>query len=92
MFTGMSVLQGIFLYVLFLLPGGISYLAISNVKFYWYGYAYDYYVNKNVDSLIPFLHVAKLAAHKSFSTSVFVYIGLIVLFYIVALITYQKEE
>ena len=92
MFTGMSVLQGIFLYVLFLLPGGISYLAISNVKFYWYGYAYDYYVNKNVDSLIPFLHVAKLAAHKSFSTSVFVYIGLIVLFYIVALITYQKRR
>ncbi|MFP7735431.1 hypothetical protein ACLHDF_18825 [Priestia aryabhattai] len=92
MFTGMSVLQGIFLYVLFLLPDGLSYLAISNVKLYWYGYAYDYYMSKNIDRLVPFLHVVQMVAHKSFSTSVFVYIGLIILFYIIALITYQKRR
>ncbi|WP_241475556.1 DUF6449 domain-containing protein [Priestia flexa] len=92
MFTGISILQAIFLYVLFLLPGGFVMLLLSNLKFYWYGFPIDYYLNKSAEKLIPFLHATELMTKKNLTISPWIYVILIIIFYAIGYIAYKKRH
>jgi ABC-2 type transport system permease protein len=43
MLTGMTTVQAALSFLLLLLPVGLSYLLLSNVRLYAYGFAYEYY-------------------------------------------------
>ncbi|TYR80690.1 multidrug ABC transporter permease [Priestia megaterium] len=92
MFTGMSVLQGIFLYILFLLPGGLAVLVLTNINFYWHGFAYNFYINQNLENIFPYINATRLLIKMQLSVNIWFYLALIVIFYAVGFISYRKRD
>ncbi|MCL7745715.1 DUF6449 domain-containing protein [Halalkalibacter alkaliphilus] len=90
--TGMSVLQGALIYIMLLFPAGISILVLMNLQFSLYGLSADYYLNKNVERLIPFVRVNELT-HTSLTMLEFIgYLLFIVFFYLCSLWMYRKRN
>ncbi|WP_203362673.1 DUF6449 domain-containing protein [Bacillus sp. REN10] len=57
MLTGMSVMQILFTYALFLLPIGFIVLAVYNLKFLLHGFSAEYYLNFNLERFIIFSRI-----------------------------------
>ncbi|PAQ15531.1 hypothetical protein CD798_07035 [Bacillaceae bacterium SAOS 7] len=57
MLTGMSVMQLLFTYALFLLPIGFLMLAVYNIEFLLHGFPADYYLNFNLERFIIFSRI-----------------------------------
>jgi ABC-2 type transport system permease protein len=92
MFTGMSVLQGIFAYILFLFPAGMIVLFTLNLKYFLYGFAYDYYLSQKLENLVPFIRVTQLISRPFQPLEMSIYIVLIVVFYGVSIWLYKKRH
>jgi ABC-2 type transport system permease protein len=92
MLTGMSVLQGALIYIMLLFPAGISILVLMNLQFSLYGLSADYYLNQNVERLIPFVRVNELT-HTSLTVLEFIgYLLFIIFFYLCSLWMYRNRN
>jgi ABC-2 type transport system permease protein len=92
MFTGMSVLHGALIYILLFFPAGILVLTFMNTKYFLFGFAVDYYLDANIETIIPFARASQMAVNPLAGTEMLMYVMLIILFYVVALFVYKKRH
>lgn len=91
-FTGMSVLQGALTYILLFLPAGLIILTFMNAKYFLFGFSVNYYLNQQVEWLIPYVRAFEMTRHPLTGTEWIVYGLLIVIFYTLSLIVYKKRQ
>ncbi|WP_096201371.1 DUF6449 domain-containing protein [Bacillus sp. FJAT-45350] len=91
MFTGMSVLHAGLVYILFLFPAGISFLLFINMKFYLFGFSYDYYFNQ-FDQIVPFVRLSQLVHQPLTVMEIISYTILIIIFIFIGFISYKKRN
>jgi ABC-2 type transport system permease protein len=92
MMTGMSTLQVVFTYILFLFPAGITILLLTNTSFLLVGFPADYYLSKNLEEIVPFYRYLNFEAEPLTAGESLVYLLLIMLFLIFAIWLYQKRH
>ncbi|MFC4183461.1 DUF6449 domain-containing protein [Saccharococcus thermophilus] len=92
MMTGMSTLQVVFTYILFLFPAGITVLLLTNTSFLLVGFPADYYLSKNLEEIVPFFRYLRLEAAPLTAGELLAYLLLIMLFLIFAIWLYQKRH
>ncbi|NEW01789.1 multidrug ABC transporter permease [Bacillus megaterium] len=93
MFTGMSILQGAFVYILFILPAALIQFFIMNINFYWYGFATNYYSGQNIQNLVPFVRIIDLLdTGKESYLSLVIYAVVACVLCFIACIAYQKRS
>jgi ABC-2 type transport system permease protein len=92
MMTGMSTLQIVLTYILFLFPAGITYLLLTNTSFLLVGFSVDYYLSKNLEAIVPFIRYLNLEVESLTAGELLVYLLLIILFLILAIWLYQKRH
>jgi ABC-2 type transport system permease protein len=92
MMTGMSTLQVVFTYILFLFPAGITVLLLANTSFLLVGFSADYYLSKNLEKIVPFYRYLNLETKSLTTGESLVYLLLIILFLIFAIWLYQKRH
>ncbi|ARK29638.1 DUF6449 domain-containing protein [Halalkalibacter krulwichiae] len=92
MFTGMSLLQGAFTYILFVFPVGVTVLFLSNLEFYLFGFTSHYYLTQQFERMIPFIRMTQLDQHPLTYIEVTSYIVISLLFYLCALLVYKKRQ
>ncbi len=90
--TGISVLQGALSYILLLFPAGISVLVLMNMKYVLFGFAADYYLNANLEHIIPFFRFIELRTKPLTVAEVSGYLFLIVVFCALSLWLYKKRH
>lgn len=91
MFTGISVLQGAFTYIVFLLPVGITTLFCMNISYFLDGFSVEYVLNQNMERLIIFFRAINLTYEPLTAFEFFVIFLLIVLCYLVSFIAHEKR-
>ncbi|MDT8861144.1 ABC transporter permease [Alkalihalobacillus sp. MEB130] len=91
MFTGMSLLQGALTYILFFFPVGVTILFVSNIEFYLFGFTSHYYLNQQLESLIPFIRITQLDRLPLSIIESMIYLLLCIVFYVAAVIAYKKR-
>ena len=92
MFTGMSVLQGILLYIMLLFPAGVTVLIFMNLEYFLFGFTAEYYLNKNIEKMIPFYRVGEMMYQPFTAQDIYIYLILIVVFYVISLVVYKKRD
>lgn len=92
MFTGISVLQGAFAYILFLFPAGISVLVLMNMKYLLSGFAADYYLSANLERIVPFFRFIELAQRSLTIQEIISYAAFIVLCCGLSIWLYKKRH
>jgi len=92
MFTGMSVLQGALTYILFVFPVGVVVLFSANLDFYLFGFTSNYYLTQKLETVIPFVRLMEIERVPFTISETLIYVGLIVVFYLAALLAYQKRH
>lgn len=90
--TGISAVQVVLTYIFLIFPAGIMILLYFNLKYFIYGFAYDYYFNQNIELLSPIIRMVALDRWNVTATEVLVYIALTVVFYLLGLFAYQKRH
>jgi ABC-2 type transport system permease protein len=90
--TGMSTLQVVLTYILFLFPAGITVLLVTNISFLLVGFPADYYLSKNLEEIVPFFRYLQLEAEPLTAGESLAYLLLILLFLILAIWLYQKRH
>ncbi|ANB61783.1 DUF6449 domain-containing protein [Anoxybacteroides amylolyticum] len=92
MFTGISVLQGAFAYILFLFPAGISVLILMNMRYVLSGFAADYYLSANLERIVPFFRFVELADKPLASFEMARYALAIVVCYLLSIWLYKQRH
>jgi ABC-2 type transport system permease protein len=93
MLTGISVVQGVLTFIILLFPVGICVLFVLNLKFFLYGFAYDYFSElKLIENFSPITRILKLPQEPIGWGEAFVYIMLSILFYSLSLYLYKKRN
>jgi ABC-2 type transport system permease protein len=92
MMTGMSTLQVVFTYILFLFPAGITMLLLTNTSYLLVGFPADYYLSQNLEAIVPFFRYLKLEAEPLTAGESLAYLLLIMVFLILAIWLYQKRH
>jgi ABC-2 type transport system permease protein len=92
MFTGMSVLQGALTYILFVFPVGVTVLFLTNLEFYLFGFTANYYLDQQLESIIPFIRMTQLERIPFTLNEVFIYLILSIVFYLCAMLAYKKRH
>ena len=92
MMTGMSTLQVVFTYILFLFPAGITILLLANTSFLLIGFPAGYYLSKNLETIVPFFRYLNLEAEPLAAGESLIYLLFIMLFLILAIWLYQKRH
>ncbi|RAK18394.1 ABC-2 type transport system permease protein [Anoxybacillus vitaminiphilus] len=92
MVTGMSVLQGVLFYIMLIFPAGITVLVVMNVKYFLYGFSAEYYLNQNIERIVPLFRAFELAHRPLTWTEIAAYLVLIVVFFALSLWGYKKRN
>ncbi|MCX8002524.1 MAG: DUF6449 domain-containing protein [Anoxybacillus mongoliensis] len=92
MLTGMSILQGMFAYVLFFFPAGIFILLIFNLKYFLYGFAYEYYLSSSLNEMIPFIQALNWETERIQPLEILIYTVLTFMFYGLSIWLYKKRH
>ncbi|RXJ02007.1 multidrug ABC transporter permease [Anaerobacillus alkaliphilus] len=92
MFTGISVFHGVLTYILFIFPAGITILFFMNVKYLLHGFAVDYYLDKQVEKLIPFIRASNLVRQGLTTNEVVFFLLITVIALAIGYIAYQKRK
>lgn len=92
MFTGMSMLQGVFAYVLFFFSAGIFVLLMFNLKYFLHGFAYEYYLSYNIDKIAPFIRALTWESKPIQPIEIYIYIVLAFIFYVLSVWLYKKRH
>ncbi len=91
MVTGMSVLQGVLFYVMLIFPAGITVLVVTNLEYFLYGFSAEYYLNQNIERVVPLFRSFELAHRPLTSKEIAAYLVLIVVFFALSLWGYKKR-
>lgn len=89
--TGISALQVILTYIFLFFPAGITVLTHWNVKYFIYGFPYDYYVIRNIDYLTPVFRLLEIGTKNFKGIEIATYIGLTIVFYLLAIFAYKRR-
>ncbi|MED0685483.1 DUF6449 domain-containing protein [Anoxybacillus ayderensis] len=92
MLTGMSILQGMFAYILFFFPAGIFILLIFNLKYFLYGFAYEYYLSSSLNEMIPFIQALNWETEQIQPLEILIYTVLTFMFYGLSIWLYKKRH
>lgn len=92
MFTGMSLLQGVFTYIMFVFPVGILMLSLQYADLFLFGFSSFLVRDSYTSTLFPGLRMAHSAAAPLSIIEWIVYIVLILAFYVVALFLYKRRK
>jgi ABC-2 type transport system permease protein len=92
MFTGMSVLQGALTYILFIFPVGVTVLFFTNLEFYLFGFTANYYLNQQLENMIPFIRITQLERLPLTVNEITIYLVLCIVFYLSAMLVYKKRH
>ena len=94
MLTGISAVQAVLTYILLLFPAGFSALLVYNLKYFFYGFSYDYYLNKNLENISPITRASTLNYPENHFTlnEALVYVGISILFYFAAVFLYKNRK
>ncbi|HHY73810.1 MAG TPA: multidrug ABC transporter permease [Bacillus bacterium] len=92
MVTGISAVQVVLTYIFLIFPAGVMVLFNFNLKYFLYGFAYDYYFNRDIASLSPVLRFAEIWTWKFTITEILVYIVVTVVFYLLTMFAYKKRS
>lgn len=90
--TGISAVQVVLTYIFLIFPAGIMILLYSNIKYFIYGFAFDYYFDQNLEFLTPIVRMAEMYRWKITTTEVLVYLALTAGFYLLAMLAYKKRN
>ncbi|MFY0780079.1 DUF6449 domain-containing protein [Peribacillus simplex] len=92
MVTGLSALQGLFTYIILVLPVGLFILFAANLKFLVAGFSSDYYLSANMNGISPLLAATEMEKITLFSVDTLIYSILIVLFLFCSLFLYERRK
>jgi ABC-2 type transport system permease protein len=92
MVTGMSVLQGVLFYIMLVFPAGITVLVAMNIQYFLYGFSAEYYLNHNIERIVPLFRSFELAHRPLTWTEIVAYLVLIVVFFALSLWVYKKRD
>jgi ABC-2 type transport system permease protein len=92
MVTGMSVLQGVLFYIMLVFPAGITVLVAMNIQYFLYGFSAEYYLNHNIERIVPLFRSFELAQRPLTWTEIVAYLVLIVVFFALSLWVYKKRD
>ncbi len=90
--TGISAVSVVLTYIFLVFPAGIMILLYQNVKYFIFGFDYDYYFDQNIEYLTPIVQMAEIY-HRSISAkAVLIYIVLSIVFYLLGIFAYKKRQ
>ncbi|MDM5223996.1 DUF6449 domain-containing protein [Peribacillus sp. NJ11] len=92
MVTGLSALQGLFTYIILVLPVGLFILFAANLKFLVAGFSSDYYLSANMNGISPLLAATEMEKITLFSVDTLIYSILTVLFLFCSLFLYERRK
>jgi ABC-2 type transport system permease protein len=92
MITGMSVLQGVLFYIMLVFPAGITVLVVMNIQYFLYGFSTEYYLNQNIERIVPLFRSFELAHRPLTWKEIVAYLVLIVVFFALSLWVYKKRD
>lgn len=90
--TGLSAVHGVMTYIMFLFPAGILALFYMNAKYYFYGYDADYFFNMQLEKYSPITSIPMFHDGEFTIIQLWIYIGLILLFFVLGLLFYQYRK
>ncbi|NJJ41748.1 DUF6449 domain-containing protein [Paenibacillus apii] len=87
---GITVLQGIVVYILLILPAVLSQMALFHLSMYLYGFPYNNL--RGIDYWSPLLHMININAVPYSWGELGIYAALIVLFVLLSYVLYRKRQ
>ncbi|HHW38101.1 MAG TPA: multidrug ABC transporter permease [Bacillales bacterium] len=90
--TGISAVSVVLTYIFLVFPAGIMILLYGNVKYFIYGFAYDYYLGQNIQYLTPIAQMAEIGHRSITAKAVLIYIVLSIIFYLLGIFAYKKRQ
>ncbi|WP_339317395.1 DUF6449 domain-containing protein [Paenibacillus sp. FSL R10-2734] len=90
--SGQSVLQGIIIYALLLLPSVGIFLMDSHLSMYLYGYPELSAYHNNLDNWSPFIRMMNISGNPFSSVELWIYGGLSALFIGLSYLLYRKRH
>ncbi|MGM7635051.1 DUF6449 domain-containing protein [Bacillus sp. Hm123] len=91
MLTGISVMQILFTYALFLLPIGFLMLAVYNIEFLLHGFPANYYLNFNLERFIIFSRIYSAMEVSLLWWEWLTYSVISLVFLFLALVAYKRR-
>ncbi|BCG57564.1 DUF6449 domain-containing protein [Paenibacillus sp. URB8-2] len=88
---GLTVLQGIVVYILLILPAVLSQMVLYHLSIYLYGFPYQNNL-RGIDYWSPFLHMMEITAKPYTWGELGIYAALIVLFVLLSYVLYRKRR
>jgi ABC-2 type transport system permease protein len=92
MFTGISAIQGVITYIVLIFPIGFYFLFMYNLKFFVYGFPYDYYLGANLEKFSPLIRTSSFKFDLMNVTEVLVYLFLSLVLYVLSMLVYKKRK
>ena len=91
-FTGISVIHGALVYILLFFPYGIFTLVFANLDFYLFGLVPSYYLNANVEQLVPFVRAFDFNHNPLTAWEFVIYTLIAVAAFVIALLVYRRRH
>ncbi|MFD1772737.1 DUF6449 domain-containing protein [Paenibacillus rhizophilus] len=88
---GLTVLQGIVVYILLILPAVLSQMVFYHLSIYLYGFPYQNSM-RGIDYWSPFLHMMEITSKPYTWGELGIYAALIVLFVLLSYLLYRKRH
>ncbi|WP_017756646.1 DUF6449 domain-containing protein [Calidifontibacillus oryziterrae] len=91
--SGISAVQAVLTYIFLIFPAGIMVLLYFNMKYFIFGFAYDYFFDRSVYLLSPIIRMVELRYSEALSgKEITIYLLLTVVFYVLGLFAYNKRH
>ncbi|MGM7701784.1 DUF6449 domain-containing protein [Pseudalkalibacillus sp. Hm43] len=90
--SGLSAVQGVLTFIMFLFPAGILSLIYLNAKYYFYGYDAEWYFNNELENYSPITTIPVLHDGSFSSVQMWTYIVLTIVFFTIGLLCYQYRK
>lgn len=90
--TGQSILQGIIIYILLILPAVLLEMINSHLSMYLYGYSGMSMPNSRSDSWSPFIRVMNLEGNPFDQVELWIYVALSAVFIGLSYLLYRKRH
>ncbi|WP_102348199.1 ABC transporter permease [Bacillus sp. Marseille-P3661] len=90
--TGISAVQGALTYISLIFPAGILILFYYNLKYFIFGFAYDYHFDRNIEYLTPIVRMVEITRWGITAKEITIYIVLLIVFYLLGMFAYNKRH
>ncbi|HYK74484.1 MAG TPA: ABC transporter permease, partial [Pseudoneobacillus sp.] len=89
MVTGISAVHAIISYILFVLPVGVYVFSVLNLEYFLFGFSSQYYINTNIERLVPFVRAADFSRIPLTGKEALAYATITIVLAILALVIYK---